>query len=73
MGMVMETREKCRGSLTQPGRNLQSPVDETAWGEHEHERRDGMLIALHLVKEDARCSLARILAAAAVVSREGEN
>ena len=25
----------------------------TAWGEHEHERRDGMLIALHLVKEDA--------------------
>ena len=51
--MVMETREKCRGSLTQPGRKPPSPVDVTAWGEHEHERRDGMLIALHLVKEDA--------------------
>ena len=32
------------------------PCDVMAWGEHEHERRDGMLIALHLVKEDARCS-----------------
>ena len=39
-------------NLKQPRIQTWSPALVMAWGEHE--RRNGMLIALHLVKEDAR-------------------